>query len=81
MQFKLNIIIHPLFNRHSHLRTEYYFLIYRLCIRPILTYASPVWNRPNASNTPIRKLKTFQNNILRRTVNAPWYIRNSALHT
>ena len=60
-------------NRHSPLP-----LIYRLCIRPILTYASSVWN--NASNTSIQKLQTFQNIILRRAVNAPWYIRNSTLH-
>ncbi|PSN32939.1 hypothetical protein C0J52_25987 [Blattella germanica] len=44
--------LYPLLNRHSPLRTEYYLLIYRLCIRPILTYASPVWN--NASNTSIK---------------------------
>ncbi|PSN53972.1 hypothetical protein C0J52_22976, partial [Blattella germanica] len=70
--------LYPLLNRHSPLRTEYHLLIYRLCIRPILTYASPVWN--NASNTSIQKLQTFQNKILRRAVNAPWYIRNSTLH-
>ncbi|PSN37478.1 hypothetical protein C0J52_27632, partial [Blattella germanica] len=68
--------LYPLLN--SSLRSEYYLLIYRLCIRPILTYASPVWN--NASNTSIKKLQTFQNKILRRAVNAPWYIRNSTLH-
>ncbi|PSN36256.1 hypothetical protein C0J52_25329 [Blattella germanica] len=51
--------LHRLLNRNSPLRTEYYFLIYRLCIRPIPTYASPVWN--NAYNTSIKKLQTFQN--------------------
>ncbi|PSN39612.1 RNA-directed DNA polymerase from mobile element jockey [Blattella germanica] len=69
---------YKLYPLHSPLRTEYYLLIYRLCIRPILTYASPVWN--NASNTSIKKLQTFQNKILRIAVNAPWYIRNSTLH-
>ncbi|PSN52106.1 hypothetical protein C0J52_04331, partial [Blattella germanica] len=64
--------LYPLLNRHSPLRIEYYLLIYRLCIRPILPYASPVWN--NASNTSIKKLQTFQNKILFRGVNAPWYI-------
>jgi len=45
---------------------ETLLLTYNSIIKPILTYASPVWY-PATSNTNITKLQTIQNNALRIT--------------
>ncbi|GFV91719.1 RNA-directed DNA polymerase from mobile element jockey [Trichonephila clavipes] len=47
-------------------------------LRPIMLYASPIWAR--AAVTHLKRLQTFQNIQLRRTVNAPWFVRNEVLH-
>jgi hypothetical protein len=42
-------------------------MLYKLLIRPILTYAAPVWS--NTSNTNYRHLQTLQSKCLRVTGN------------
>ncbi|GFT15531.1 RNA-directed DNA polymerase from mobile element jockey [Trichonephila clavipes] len=53
-------------------------LLYKLFIRPILLYASPIW--ASAAVTHLKKLHVFQNNYLRKLTNAPWFVRNEILH-
>ncbi|GFW04404.1 RNA-directed DNA polymerase from mobile element jockey [Trichonephila clavipes] len=53
-------------------------LLYKQVLRPVLTYAAPVWGA--AAPTTIKKVQTMQNKILRIMTNAPWYIRHSVLH-
>lgn len=72
------IQLYPIMNRKSHLRIDCSLLLYKSLLRPLATYACPVWG--NTSKTNFRKLQTFQNKILRIIVNAPWYIRNQQLH-
>ena len=42
-------------------------------------YSGSIWG--SASPSQIKRIQTFQNRCLRLITNAPWYIRNSTLHT
>ncbi|GFT24506.1 RNA-directed DNA polymerase from mobile element jockey [Trichonephila clavipes] len=66
-----------LINKRSKLSRSNKLLIYSLLLRPILTYASPVWIF--AAETHIQKLEVIQNKTLRQILRAKWYMRNSAL--
>lgn len=72
------ILLYPLINRKSHLRSDCSLLIYKAILRPILTYACPVWS--NAPKSSLKKLQTMQNKVLRLAINCPWFIRNSQIH-
>lgn len=48
--------------RNKHIKTNIKILVYRLCIKPILTYAWPVWC--NTSKSDIHKLQIIQNKCL-----------------
>jgi len=69
--------LYPLINRNTPLRHSCTTLLYKSLLRPTLTYACPVWF--GASNTNIKKLQTFQNKIIRISLNAPWFVRNTQL--
>ena len=69
--------LYPLINKKSPLRTDCTLLLYKSLLRPILTYACPVWF--SVSSTTRHKLESFQNKVLRLAVNAPWFVRNSQL--
>lgn len=70
--------LYPLLNRKSSLRFQCGSLIYKSLLRPLLTYACPVWG--GATPSTIRRLQTFQNKVLRIILNAPWFIRTTQLH-
>lgn len=69
--------LYPMMNRHTPLRTDCTLLLYKSLLRPLLTYACPVWF--GASSTVKRKLEVFQNKVLRMAVGAPWFVRNEQL--
>lgn len=71
--------LYPLINRKSALKTECTLVLYKAIVLPIIMYACPIWYNTAATN--IKKIQTFQNKILRIAVNAPWFIRNSQLHS
>lgn len=54
-------------------------LVYITVIRPVWTYAAPIWDCSAISNLQI--LQRVQNNILRKISGAPWFVRNDSLHT
>ena len=66
--------LRPITGRRSKLSLKNKVLLYTSMIRPIMTYAAPVWGyaRPKL----IERLQVVQNRILRETVDAPWFIRN-----
>lgn len=72
------VILYPLLNRNSSLKMKCSLLLYKSILRPILLYACPVWG--TASRSQIRKIQTMQNKILRISVNAPWFMRNTQIH-
>ncbi|GBP87164.1 Probable RNA-directed DNA polymerase from transposon BS [Eumeta japonica] len=52
--------------------------IYTMCIRPVMTYVSPVF--AHARPDLLYDLQIVQNNFCRRAADAPWYVKNSVLH-
>ena len=71
-------ILYPLINYSSTLQIKCSLLIYTSIIRPLITYACPIWAA--ASQTKIKKLQTIQNKFLRIALKAPWFMRNTQLH-
>jgi len=71
-------ILYPLLNRQSSLSWKCSILLYKQILRPLLLYAVPVWG--NCAKTHIHKIQIFQSKVLRTISNAPWFIRNAALH-
>jgi hypothetical protein len=65
----------------SELWLENKLLLYKTILKPTWTYEIPLWGTASQSNIEI--LQRFHNKVrvLRTIVNAPWYIRNSILHT
>lgn len=54
--------------------------VYKMYVRPILTYASPVWfRRPNSSSHQIERLRSFERGIL-RTATGSFRERRSFKH-
>ena len=71
-------ILYPLLNRSSTIQIKCSILLYTAIIRPLITYACPVWAA--ASKTKIKKLQTLQNKFLWIALKAPWFMRNKQLH-
>ncbi|GFU51190.1 RNA-directed DNA polymerase from mobile element jockey [Trichonephila clavipes] len=69
--------LYTLICRKSKLSRHNKLLIYTLILKPLLTYASPVWG--HAAKTNINLLETSQNLIIRQICNAHWYMRNKDL--
>ncbi|GFT48726.1 putative RNA-directed DNA polymerase from transposon X-element [Trichonephila clavipes] len=67
-----------LVGRNSPLSLENRVVLYKQVLRPIITYASPVWGA--AAATLMKKIQVIQNKILRLMTNAPWYVRNDVIH-
>ncbi|GFY25120.1 probable RNA-directed DNA polymerase from transposon BS [Trichonephila clavipes] len=67
-----------LISRKCKLPIRHKGLLYKLFLRPILLYASPIW--ASAAVTYLKKLLVFQNKHLRKITNAPWFVRNEMLH-
>jgi len=75
----LNTVVHkamgvllalfPLLARDSTLASHNKLTLYKLLIRPILTYTAPVWS--NTSNTNYHHLQTLQSKCLRVIGNYP----------
>ncbi|GFS97988.1 uncharacterized protein TNCV_2019221 [Trichonephila clavipes] len=64
--------------RNSPLSLENKVVLYKQVLRPIITYASPVWGA--AAATHMKKIQVIQNKILRLITNTPWYVRNDVIH-
>lgn len=71
--------LHCLLNSRSKLSLHNKLSLYKTCIRPVFSYASAVF--AHASPYRLKPLQVLQNRILRRAVGAPWYVRNTNLHT
>ncbi|GBL93385.1 RNA-directed DNA polymerase from mobile element jockey, partial [Araneus ventricosus] len=69
----------PLIGRNSSLSLENKLILFKQVLRPILTYAAPIWGLAAPSNR--KKVQILQNKLLRIIVNAPWFIRNSVIHS
>ncbi|CAH2108991.1 unnamed protein product [Euphydryas editha] len=52
--------------------------LYKTCVRPIMTYASPVF--AHCKPAYIQRLQVIQNRFLRTATASPWFVRNIDLH-
>ncbi|KFM65874.1 putative RNA-directed DNA polymerase from transposon BS, partial [Stegodyphus mimosarum] len=71
--------IYALIVKKSKLNIKVKKMLYISLIRPILLYAVPAWAAAN--KTERLKIDVLQNKILRSIVNAPWFVRNSQIHS
>jgi hypothetical protein len=67
-----------LLGRNSELSVHNKLILYKQVIRPVWNYAIQLWGCANDTN--IEVIQRYQNKVLKCIVNAPWYVRNSALH-
>lgn len=70
----------PLLNRKSKLNQINKCLLYRMCIKPIMTYACQVWFTKTAK-CHLRKLQIIQNKNLKIIHNLPWRYPTQRLHS
>jgi hypothetical protein len=70
--------LYCLLKRTSTLSESNKITLYRSYIRPIMTYAVPVFS--NCANCHMQKLQVLQNKCLRMALNAPYRTRISTLH-
>ncbi|KAG5673197.1 hypothetical protein PVAND_003264 [Polypedilum vanderplanki] len=71
-------ILYPLINRYSKLHVNNKITIYKLAIRPILTYAMPALTEMAPSH--IRKIQTIQNKVIKMILNRPWFESTDEIH-
>lgn len=61
---------YSLLSRRSKLSTNNKLLFYKVAIRPIFSYASPITSLAAASH--IKRLQVFQNKVLRMMLDVRW---------
>ena len=71
-------LLYPLLNKYSQLSQKNKKLLYTAVIRPILTYAAPVWS--SISATQVLKIQRMQNKCLRLVLNGDRYTKVNYLH-
>lgn len=70
----------PLLNRKSKLNVKNKTLIYKMCIRPIITYGCPIWST-QMTQTNLKKLQVIQNKNLKCILNLPRRFPTNTLHS
>ena len=70
-------VLYCLLKKHNRVKTKAKVTIYRSYIRPIFTYACPVYS--SCAKTHFRKMQIFQNKCLRMALSAPYRTRIEAL--
>lgn len=70
--------LYPMLGKHSKLSLRNKVTLYKLCIRPIMTYASVVFAQTRPSH--LDKLQKLQNRFTRIATGSPWYMRTVDLH-
>lgn len=70
--------LYPLLAKKSALNQRNKKLLYTVMLRPIITYASPVWM--GVSKTALRPLQSYQNKMLRLITNKDRYTKITELH-
>ncbi|GBO27381.1 RNA-directed DNA polymerase from mobile element jockey [Araneus ventricosus] len=69
---------YPLIARNSKMNRNNKLLIYTAYLRPVLSYACPVWGY--AAKSVIKILETEQNLLIRKICNARWFMLNRDLY-
>ena len=69
--------LYPLICKLSKMSLRNKLILYKICIRLIMTYACVVLLLLRVVHT---KIDLFQNKFLRMASGCPWYVRNVDLH-
>lgn len=67
-------LLYPILNKKSRINMRTSILIYKTILKPVVTYAAPVWLP--AAHSHLKKLEIFQNKVLRIISKAPWFVKN-----
>ncbi|GBL86593.1 putative RNA-directed DNA polymerase from transposon X-element [Araneus ventricosus] len=70
----IKAILYTLIRRKSKLSLSNKLLLYKPLVRPVMSYASPVWGVVAKSH--VKKIESAQNIIARQITNSLWFIRN-----
>ncbi|GBP30628.1 Probable RNA-directed DNA polymerase from transposon BS [Eumeta japonica] len=70
--------LYGMIGRESKMSLRNKRTIHTMCIRPVMTYESPVF--AHARPDILYDLQVVQNKFCRRAADAPWYVKNSTLH-
>nr|CAH7757711.1 unnamed protein product [Callosobruchus chinensis] len=70
--------LYPMLCRSSKLSLGNKIQLYKMIIRPAITYACAAWCF--LAKTHMRSLQVLQSRTLRIITNAPWYVSNDTLH-
>lgn len=71
-------LLRRLLGPKSKLSTNNKLTIYKTVLRPIWTYGIELWG--SAKPTNIKTIQSFQSKVLRKILNAPFYVSNSTIH-
>lgn len=71
--------LYPLLNRKSALNLKNKIMLYKMCIRPIMTYSCQAWF-PKIAKSHIKKLQIIQNKNLKIIHNLNWRFPTDRLH-
>jgi hypothetical protein len=71
-------ILFPLLSRKSRLDTKNKLQIYKLAIRPILTYAAPALK--GIAKIHVKRLQITQSKALKLVLNKQWYTSTNEIH-
>lgn len=70
--------LYPLLRSRAHLDKSIKMTLFKSMIRPILTYASPVWT--DAAQSHRKQLQVIQNKCIKTIFNLPWRQPSNSLH-
>lgn len=70
--------LYSMFNRKSRLKRDCKLLLYKVAIRPIMTYASPILN--NMASRHKKRLQVLQNKLIKMMIDVPWRTSTDLIH-
>jgi hypothetical protein len=71
-------LLYPIISHNSPLSLSNKTFVYKTYLRPIITYASPIW-ASNISESNRNKLEVLQNTTLRTISGLPWFVSNQTI--
>jgi hypothetical protein len=71
-------ILYPMINRRSKLNVRNKLLLYKVVLRPVITYAAPILH--GIADIHLKKLQVFQNKIIKIALNLPMQTSTNFVH-